>query len=323
MYNYCTIITESYFPYVLALLESIKRFQKNIHLNVLISDKTKEETKISYKNYSNISVYFSEELCRSGLAEIIYSKYSTNYHDAFRWSMKPVFLKFLVSNKNVDKIIYLDSDLYFYNDPTFLFYELDNHNIILTPHWRSSNPRVDPNNFHILLTNGHYNAGFLALNKNAIQAMDWWADVCAYKCEKNASQGLFDDQSYLDLFHIYFDKVKVLKHKGCNVANWNQIECKRIPQKDGSVLINDEKPIVFIHYTGSTIRGILNGQDESLLPYLLEYEKALKKQGVNTIEKARESIIRARNSKGNTLIAKLDSKFQLKRRLKTLFENVD
>jgi hypothetical protein len=49
---------------------------------------------------------------------------------------------------------------------------------------------------------------------------------------KDPSHGQFVDQTHLNLLPIYFDHVKILKHRGCNVANWKQVECRREKKTD-------------------------------------------------------------------------------------------
>ena len=113
------------------------------------------------------------------------------------------------------------------------------------------------------------------MNKNASEILDWWAGLCLFNCELNPSKACFGDQTYLNLIPVKYEGVKIIRHKGCNVANWNQLECKRTQQPDGSVLINNEFPIVFIHFTPSTIKGILQGGDGLLMGYLSMYNTAL------------------------------------------------
>ena len=122
-----------------------------------------------------------------------------------------------------------------------------------------------------------FNAGFIGVNKEGEPAMDWWATICEYQCINAPDQGLFVDQAYLNMMPIYFDEVKVIRHKGCNIANWNQIECKRSLTKDSRVLINNRYDLVFIHFTNSTIKGIQNGEDALLKPSLQEYLNSLEK----------------------------------------------
>ena len=69
--------------------------------------------------------------------------------------------------------------------------------------------------------------------------------------------------------------VKVLEHKGCNVAPWNMDLCKRIMQEDGTVLINGIDPVVFIHFSGPP--AIYNGEDLLLKSYFIEYASSIRK----------------------------------------------
>ena len=176
-----------------------------------------------------------------------------------------------------DKIIFVDGDIFFYSDFSFIYDRLDDASVLLTPHWRSRDPHLDPSNFQDMLNQGIYNAGFIAVHERALPALDWWAKVCAYKCAIEPSKGFFGDQTYLNLMHVYFEGVEILKHQGCNVANWNRHECQRVKSENDEVLINGRYPVVFIHFTGSTIRGIVRGNDGLLGKYVQTYADTLKK----------------------------------------------
>lgn len=102
--------------------------------------------------------------------------------------------------------------------------------------------------------------------------MNWWANACEFICIKDTAKGMFYDQVHLNLLPVYFEHVGIARHKGCNVANWNMVECKRSLNKDGaSVIIAGEFEIIFIHFSQSTINGIENGTDPLLRPYLEQY----------------------------------------------------
>lgn len=280
-YTFCTIITFSHLPYIKALHKSIDQFQE-ITLNVLISDKTEtdfseEEIQILYSSFG-INIFFYDQLSNVALARELHLKYWEKDMDSYRWSMKSIFIKYLIEVEDYEKVIYADSDLYFFNDFKFLFDELAENNILLTPHWRSSDPEKDKVNFDLLFVGGLFNAGFIGVNKNGLAAMEWWAMACLYQCTKDFTKGQYVDQTYLNLFPILFDKVKIIKHKGCNVANWNQIDCPRTI-RDNTVLIDYKWPIVFIHFTKSTINGILLGEDKLLLSFYNEYKMTLKSFG--------------------------------------------
>jgi hypothetical protein len=273
---FCTIITSNYIHYALALRESLLQFNQDIQLYILVSDEKAGLKNMVQTDYPQTYIIYPDEVCGDGLGKAIYDKYASNYMDAFRWSMKPVLLTYLLQKKGADKVIYVDCDIHFYSDYGFLFDELEQSNVLLTPHWRSSDPIADEFNFLQLYIYGLYNGGFVGVNSKAVAALEWWANANLFICEVNASKGQYVDQTHLNLLPIYFDKIVSLKHRGCNVAGWNLLECKRTLDADGTVLINYEWPIVFIHYSESTVHFINIGEDELLLPHMTVYTKRVK-----------------------------------------------
>ena len=256
---YCTIITLDYLPYALSLNESLISGDPGAQLKVLIADSECELSSVTVC-YPNIEFYFVNQLCLEGSGKLLYEKYAATDTDCFRWSMKPVFICFLL-DQNYDQVFYLDCDLHFFASTDFLSEDLNGKGVLLTPHWRASDPQTDKTNFSILQTSGLFNAGFVGVSKHGRKAMEWWASVCAYRCKKAPNEGIFVDQAYLDLLPVYFDNIEIERHRGCNIANWNQVECKRILCENGEVKIKGDHEIVFIHFTESTIDGIISGQD--------------------------------------------------------------
>jgi hypothetical protein len=274
----CTIVTPDYFPFALALIKSFGQFGEYQYF-VHISSSNRTDFKPSLPLPPNTELLFNEDLCHDGIGKKIFDKYSTTHMDAFRWSMKSVLMHHILLRGKAKKCIYADCDLHFFNDPSFLFSELDSSAFLVIPHWRSSNPHIDTNHFMLLYTDGLYNGGFTAANQNALDILIWWATACEFICEIKQSKGMYVDQSHLNLIPVYFENVKIIRHKGCNVAWWNFHECKRSKGNNGEVLINETFPIVFIHFTGNTIRTILKGDDHLLLPYLKQYADSLQENG--------------------------------------------
>ena len=268
---FCTIITADYFFYTKAIYDSLKRFNLKVKFHVLIVDDFKRRL-----DYDGIEVSTLENLKNDFQEDYALIKhYEYDKASNLRWALKPLFLKYLLLEKKYNKVIFVDPDLYFYHNPFFLFNNLNDSDVIITPHWRSKDPTKDVSNFNSLFSGGIFNAGFFGCNANSINILDWWLSVCAYKMEKK--DGFYVDQGYLNLMPIYFSKqVSILEHKGCNVANWNMIECKRT-SVGKTVLINNKYPIVFIHYTNATINIIVSGQDMLLKPFLDIYKAALLK----------------------------------------------
>lgn len=266
--QFCTITTASHLYKVYALADSLSGLG-NCLLHVLVTDDNVSQ------EHKNCRFYYLKDVSNQQTANVIIAKYHS-YKDKLRWSMKPVFMNFLLNVKCIGKVIYLDNDLYFYSDYSFLFDLLDKHSIILTPHYYKYSPRKEQNWFEANFRVGLFNAGFVGASAHATETLQWWADCCAYRCEKNSFRGLFDDQKYLDLVPVIDSNAHIIRHQGCNVAGWNTDVCRR-ELLDEKVMINGKYPIVFIHYNETTIREIIRGDDMVLFNYYREYVTALKR----------------------------------------------
>lgn len=264
----CTISTVSHLYKTFALADSLKQGEEYT-LHVLLVD--------SDKDYSHENCRFWKlgQLQIDDTIHAITQKY-TGSNDRLRWSLKPAFMKYLMANLPTDKMIYLDNDLYFYNDYQFLFDLLDEYSFLLTPHYYRNSPKRNQNWFEANFRVGLYNAGFVGANEDAIDTLQWWADCCLYRCSKNAIRGTFDDQKYLDLVPIMNETAHVVRHMGCNVAGWNSEVCSR-QNVNGEILIDGKFPVVFIHYNDTTIREIVKGEDSVLQNHYQHYISNLKK----------------------------------------------
>lgn len=268
----CTIITANYLPYAMALLESVRSFEKDVHFNILISDKDGQSFNQQISDRHTF-FHFANEVCKTGIGEQIRNKYQSSDHDAFRWSCKPLFINHLIREHGYERVLYFDCDIYIFDAFRFLFDALKTHAVLLTPHWRTKEPDADPEEYRFLFNHGLYNAGFVGVNTLGTEAMDWWARCCLHSCARSSFEGEYVDQSILNLMPVYFEGVHVLRHKGCNVAIWNRHECKRVIHNDGSVFIDDVYPVVFIHFSA----GIPRSWDPVLGAYMDRYLSTLKK----------------------------------------------
>lgn len=268
MNHFCTITTADHAFKVFALCDSLLRYEEDICLHVLVIDDS-----FPASPFPQTQIYFLKDVQHEPVAASIISKYK-KHSDKLRWSMKPAFLKHLLLKNEIEKLIYLDNDLFFFNEFDFLFDYLIDHSFALTPHNYERSPDHSQNMLEANYRVGLYNAGFVGVNKNAIDTLQWWAECCLYKCEKNPFRGTFDDQKYLDLIPIMREDALVIRHQGCNVAEWNRYVCVR-ENVDDEVLINGKYPVVFIHFNYTTIREILHGNDLLLNGFFNRYMAAL------------------------------------------------
>jgi len=262
----CTITTKSHFFKSRSLLRSA---HKHLHADLfcLVTDDNQFPSPVCGE------IYHSLDVLSGSLAGEVKNKYTGN---KLRWACKPLYMMYLLG-AGYDKVIYVDNDICFFSSANFLFDELDNTSILLAPHFYPTDTRKDQHWLEANYRVGLYNAGFIGATSKGFPALEWWASCCLYNIKKSAWRGLFDDQKYLDLLPVIYDDVKVLKHKGCNVAGWNMDMCPRI-EVDGQIYIDGRWPIVFIHFTPLTFRNILSYLDIGLSSYLEEYVNNLKKE---------------------------------------------
>jgi lipopolysaccharide biosynthesis glycosyltransferase len=266
MQSFCTIITADHFAKAAVLCHSIQSYDKDAQLYVLVAD----ENKFTYDTEStNLKPVPIKLLSGYLMVSELYKKYAHINFDNFRWSLKPVFASYLLRS-GLDKVIYLDCDMFFVNDFNFLFADLEQYDILLTPHWNSTVPSANKNGFLSNFSSGLFSAGFFGANKKGLPALDWWANACHFMMGEHIKIGVHDDQRYLDIFPVLFENMKIIRHRGCNIGSWNFEESKR-SLVNGEIRINKEFPVIFIHFDQMLVSTILKGHDPLLKPYLDQY----------------------------------------------------
>ena len=168
-------------------------------------------------------------------------------------ALKPFCGEFLFSRSNEEQIlVYLDSDILFYNDIKLLAEELGSNAILLTPHFISEPPDFNKISELDVNNTGLYNGGFFALKKNSntSEFLKWWKERMKQFCFTDFKNGMFVDQIWLNFVPLYFKNVLISKHKGLNVAYWNFHERTISTSSYNTWKVNNESPLVFIHYSG-------------------------------------------------------------------------
>ena len=164
---------------------------------------------------------------------------------------KPFALKHILSSFDfIEKVAYIDPDIYIYRSLNKVWESLDNHSVVLTPHMRE--PFYDdqsPNEVGILQS-GTYNLGFIALCKgeSANKLLNWWMQKLYLDCVVDIPNGLFVDQKWMDLVPAYFEDAYILHDPSFNIAYWNLHE--RELTKKGEIYYVDEIPLSFFHFSG-------------------------------------------------------------------------
>jgi len=298
MQTFCTIITADHFPLTKTLLSSLQKQDPASLLHVLVLDNN------AIPSEPDLHILNIEEARKSEWFRQLEKKYAHTEPDKFRWALKPFVINWLLQ-KGFDKVIYIDPDIYFTGAFNFLWKELDEYDVLLTPHWGDQ---------EMTSKDGLYNAGFIGVSRGGKQAIDWWGEACLSKMERG--NGYYDDQKYLDILPEQFKRVKVLEHQGCNLASWNIQRCKR-QLVNGRLLINGKYEPVFIHFTQGTVRHILNRNDILLKPFLDEYAHILLKNGFDLYKELETN---AQNF--DSIFYKAKHRLRFRTRLKNFFHRL-
>jgi hypothetical protein len=282
VFTCCSIVTFSHIGYACALLDSLKvHTQHSVTLYVLVVDSV-----LGFTIPQGMILVSLDDLGESG--QLFRKKYSAAVHSELRWALKPVLMRYLLNLDGISSCIYLDHDLYFFDNYDFLFDQLEESAFLLTPHFRATTPSTDVNSFMITLRDGFFNAGLVGASSSGIVILEWWSQANLFACERNEAYQLFVDQRYLDFVPLIFENVHINEHRGINFSTWYAS-----PKFAGSGLKTtvDGYPIVCVHFVAELPLVLTLEQDsklaiwKSLLPYFEHYQKSLEQYSSWIIQK--------------------------------------
>jgi hypothetical protein len=224
MYHFCSVADSKFSRNIVALNRSLKKYDLDYSLHLLCLDKEiyqkVNDTNIIKYDF-DIFLTNNPELqeCRNNKPsrEALINS-GANYELAskiqFIWSLSSYFthycLNFLSTNSGV---IYVDSDIYFFDNWKKIYYHTDNISVGLVEH------RIP---FHH--NNGKYNVGILYFKKDqaGLECSKFWKNCLLTQNHKYFSEyGDCGDQKYLELFPLLFPNVVSLDKFFGHLAPWN------------------------------------------------------------------------------------------------------
>lgn len=159
----------------------------------------------------------------------------------------------------LERITYLDADLYFFGSPRAVFDAMGGRSIGIIPH-RFSPDRIDDRKY------GEFNVGWVTFRRSSAGLAclrDYQAAVLEW-CYDRVEDGKFADQKYLDSWPGTYADLSIIMLKGANVAAWNA-DNYGIEARDGQILIDDEA-LIFYHFHG--VRQLADGNFSVWMPKL-------------------------------------------------------
>lgn len=242
----CTIVSKNYLAYAKVLSESFALQHPDIPFYVLIVDR-KGEPEIDGTEARYFKAVHVEEL---GIPE--FEKVSFKYNILeLNTNVKPTFLKW-IAKQGHEKIIYLDPDIYVYRQLQEIYDALTDSDIAVTPHILTSvndGRRPDDSEY---LKNGIFNLGFVAVaaRGDGLKFLDWWEAHCLENAYNEPRSGIFVDQKWVNLLPCLFERYKILRSPGYNMAYWNMHERTLSLTEEGQYRVNETHQLVFFHFSG-------------------------------------------------------------------------
>jgi hypothetical protein len=234
----CTVLSKDYLIQGLALYNSLKRHTKLFQLWILCVDDTAYSL-LEKMNLAGVTLVSLKNIRDKKLAKI--ERERKLYE--FCWTLKASFIFYLLKNNyNLDSILYMDADLYFFKDARRIFSEWAEHSIFLTKLWYSKKWERKL---------GRYSAGLVGFkrDKAGISCLRSWRKQCLNWCYDRYENGLWGDQKYLNEWPRKFPKVKISDNKGINAGSWNVRRGARV-HTENEVFYFDGVELVCFHYSG-------------------------------------------------------------------------
>lgn len=237
--HFVTLFDNNYLPIGLALYHSLMAHSQPFHLWVLCMDELAEQNLLRLA-LPSISLIPLREIEDEHLLSVKHLRSRGEYC----WTLTPFAPKFVFDrDPQVDRVTYLDADLFFFDSPRLLLdeFEQSGKHVLITEHAYA--PRYDKSR-----VSGRFCVQFMTFRRTseAMKVMNWWQERCLEWCYEKPEADKLGDQKYLDQWPTLFgEDVHILIQKDKTLAPWNI----RFFEQQGGGRVNP----VFYHYHGFRI----------------------------------------------------------------------
>ena len=241
-YHFCTYFDRNYCEKGLALYQSIEKNIGSFKIYILCLD---EET---YAILNSLDLQSAELIQLKDLEYrdvLFYNSKQTRSLIEYYFTCTPVFiLDILNQHPEISIITYLDADTYLFGSVEPAYEEMAEKSILIVEH-------RFPECLQRYIKFGRFNIGYLSFRNNdeGKGCLQWWRTKCIEWCYDYLDGDRFADQKYLDQWPNLFLDLKILDHKGINIAPWNVLNYCFSKDTSGQYFV-DDIPILLIHFHG-------------------------------------------------------------------------
>lgn len=238
--GFCVILSKYRLYQGIALYHSLDNNYRNFKMFILCAD---DETYEVCKglHLANVILLKADVLND----ERLISAKETRKLNEYCWTLKPFFIEYVLKKYDfVDHAVYIDADIYFFNDPSPIFESQSDDCILLSEHdYLKKNSLIEQRC-------GKYNSGFIIFKRceTSLNVLRWWAERCIEWCGSSVESERFGDQKYLEQLPFLFKGVSSITTPSVNIAPWNEKRYKLYTMNQ-KVFVNNNKLICY-HFSG-------------------------------------------------------------------------
>lgn len=276
---FCMVVSRTRLIQAIACFLSLYKNMDNFKVYILCVDEKCYEF-LKEINSDKIVLVTIAELNREDLLAIKASRKLNQYC----WTLKPGFIKHIFTlDDSINKVTYIDSDLFFYQNPNVIFENQPDASVLLSSGEIFLPMYSKEFNQTMQTLTGNFNSGFISFKKdiNGLQCVNWWDKMCVDSCTSNPEDNKFGDQKYLDDMPFLFNNVYEITTQGINIGHWNYLKYKFTVSND-NVMVNNNK-LIFYHFSGFRIISKydirqVHEEDRVNIPFIYQiYKRALGK----------------------------------------------
>ncbi|MCW2279265.1 hypothetical protein [Heliophilum fasciatum] len=242
---YCSTFSKEYAYKGLLLYESIEKHDKEFQFFIICLDE--DVKKLFEKMNLAHAVLISMQSIEEDDGELLAVKNTRNVKE-YIWTSKGSTFLYLFKHYEIDHLVWLDGDTYFFADPEPIFTEWGQYSIMLTgEHWLEEHKILGE-------TNGFFNTGFMGFKRDAhaMESMVWFRKKLIEWCFDKWENGLWSDQVYVNDWPERFQNVGVIKNMGVNLTPYiinYRLKESVVNKIDDAIFVDDEK-IIYFHFYG-------------------------------------------------------------------------
>jgi hypothetical protein len=239
--HFCTYFDHRYAPKGLAMWRSLKQHCPDATLHVLCLTEACRVI-LDGLSLSDVHLYAVSELERAD-PELLEAR-GTRSLIEYYFTLTPCLPLYLLKTRpEVTRLTYVDADLFFFASPQPILDEIADNSIGIIEHRFAAD--LEDRQIY-----GRFNVGWLTFvsDTRSLECLEVWREQCIAWCYDRLESGRFAEQKYLDEWPRRFKGLRIIEHRGANVAPWNLNRFK-ITDRGGDLRVGGDR-MIFYHAHG-------------------------------------------------------------------------